>query len=437
MELKQHENWKRSVDVEVPVEVVQRHIDGLVQKYQRRMSLPGFRKGKAPESLVRSTLSDSLDQEVLDLVLPESFAEALRHAGVDPDTALRPRVEDLHYHAGQPLRFTAFFEVRPSLEPRDYKGLELTQEVTEVGEEDVARILEDLRQRSAEYPVSEAPAGLEAVVIVDYDARDEAGQPVADGKRHDYPLELGARGLLPEFRDGLLGARAGEGRTLTVDYPAEFGNPKLAGRKVRYDMKIKEVREKKLPELDDNFASTRFGAKDLEDFRTRIRLRLEGEERFAARERLEAAVAEEVVRRNDFAPPESMVEDLLDRLVERAREENKEVSDEDVARVRTEYRPAAERSVKRQLLWEALARAEKLAPSKEEMDAEVTRIVQAGAAEAQAEGRGAPDEAVVRTPRNLARIEDALTDRKVYEFLVNAAQVKTVSRPRASQPASS
>ena len=294
---------------------------------------------------------------------------------------------------------------------------------------DVARVLEDLRQRAAEYPPAEAEAGEGSLVVVDYVAKGEDGQLLPDGKRHNYPLELGAAGLLPEFRAGLLGARAGESRTLNVPYAADFRNQDLAGKNVRYEMKIKEVREKKLPDLDDTFARERFGARDLEDLRSRIRLRLEGEEHLAARERLEAALVEEVVKRNEFTPPESMVEGILDRLSERAREEDKEVPDEEIARLRVAYRAAAERTVKRDLLWEAIARDEQLEVPQDELDAEIRRIVESGAAEAAA-GQRAPDEAALRSPRNLERIRGALLDRKVYEFLIQAAEVKTATRPR-------
>jgi trigger factor len=431
VELKQLENWKRSLTVEVPVEDVQRHIDQLVQQYQRRMSLPGFRKGKAPGSLVRSSLSETIDQEVLDRLVPEAFEEALKQVGLE--SALHPRVEDLHYHAGEPLRFTALFEVRPDLTPRDYKGLSLSQETFEVADADVARVVEDLRQRAAEYPPTEAEAGDASLVVVDYVAKGEDGQLLPDGRRHNYPLELGAAGLLPEFREGLLGAKAGESRTLNVPYAPDFRNQDLAGKNVRYEMKIKEVREKKLPELDDTFARERFGARDLEDLRSRVRLRLEGEEHLAARERLEASLVEEVVKRNEFTPPESMVEGILDRLSERAREEDKEVPDEEIARLRVAYRAAAERTVKRDLLWEAIARDEKLEVPQDELDAEIRRIVESGAAEAAA-GQRAPDEATLRSPRNLERIRGALLDRKVYEFLIQAAEVKTATRPRPQAP---
>ena len=427
VELKQLENWKRSLDVEVPVEDVQRHFDRLVQEHRRRMALPGFRKGKVPEHLVRQSLAGSIDEEFLNQVVPEAYEQALREAHVEP--ASQAQIENLQYRPGEPLRFTALFEVRPELEPRDYRGLKLLQEVAEVGDADVERVLADLRQQAAEFPVVEAEAGPESVVVVDYQAHDESGQPLPDGRRHGYALELGAAGLLPEFRDGLLGARAGQGRTLLVSYPADFRNPKLAGKKVRYDMTVKEVREKKLPELDDNLARERFGYRDVEDLRSHIRLRLEGEERLAARERLESAVVDEVLRRNDFSPPESMVESLLERLVERAKERDAGVPEEELARLRRDYHPAAERSVKRQLLWEAIARAEQLKLSTEEVDAEVRRMVEAGAAGA-GRGQRGPDEATLRQPRNLERIQDALLDRKVFEFLIQASEVETRPRPR-------
>ncbi len=428
VELKQLEGWKRALEVEIPVEDVNRQMDTIVEEFRRRMSVPGFRKGKVPEKMARQSLGPTVDEEFLRRVVPEAYERAVREAAVVP--AGQATIENLDYKPGQPLKFTALFEARPEIQPRDYKGLKLKQENDEVNEDDVDKVLADLRERSADFPVSEGTAGPDSILLTDYEAHDENGKLMPEGRQHNYPIELGAEGLLPEFRTGLVGAKAGEGRTLTVNYPSDFRNEKMAGHSVRYDMKIREIREKKLPDLDDNFASTRFGARDLADLKSRIRLQLEGESRLAARERLEAAVVDDVISRNDFSPPESMVEELLNNVERRARDESKDITDDDVRNLREGYKSAAQRAVKRDLLWEAISRTEGLTVEATEVDAEIQRILES--AKSRQPGQG-PDERTLRSEAGRSRIHDALADRKVYEFLTGSAEIAQVVRPRQSR----
>ena len=423
VDYKELEGWKRSLDVEIPVEDVNRHFDRLVDDFRRRMAVPGFRKGRAPKDMVMQNLGPSIEEEFLRKVIPDAYEQAMQTVSAVPVS--QAQIENLHYKQGEPLRFTAVFEVRPEIHPRDYTGLSLRQEMVEIADEDVDGVLAGLVERAAEYPLVEGEAGPRSIVMVDYEAVDSQGKVIPDGRQKDYPVELGAEGLLPEFERGLAGARAGESRTLTVNYPPEFRNQKLAGQSIRYTMKIKEIRDKKLPTLDDNLARERFGARDLEDLKSRVRLQMEGEERLAARERLEGSLVDEVISRNDFTPPESMVEEILESVVERARSETPKASDEDIARLRDAYRSAAARAVKRQILWDAVARAEKLEVSDADVEAEILRILEApGAREA---GR---DEQTLRAPRNLSRIRSALEDRKVFDFLLQGAKVETTTRPR-------
>lgn len=428
VELKELQGWKRSLDVEIPVEDVNRQMDTIVEEFRRRMSVPGFRKGKVPEKMARQSLGTTVDDEFLRRVVPEAYERAVRETAVVP--AGQATIENLDYKPGQPLKFTALFEARPEIQPRDYRGLKLKQEIDEVTEEDVDKVLADLKERTAEFPVTEAPAGPGSIVMVDYEAHDENGKLMPEGRQHNYPVELGAEGLLPEFQTGLLGAKGGEGRTLTVNYPPEFRNQAMAGHSVRYDMKIREIREKKLPELDDNFAITHFGARDLQDLKSRIQLKMEGESRLAARERLEAAVVDGVIARNDFSPPESMVEELLNNVERRARDESKEITDDEVRQLREGYKTAAQRAVKRDLLWEAISRAESLKVEEAEVDSEIQRIVESARNRPQAE---APDERALRSPAGRSRIHDALADRRVYEFLTGSAEIEQSVRPRQSR----
>ena len=183
VELRELEGWKRSLDVEVPAEEVGRHFDELIQDYRRRMAVPGFRKGHAPESVVRQSLGGSIEEELLRRVVPEAYESAVHERGLSPIS--QAQIENLRYKQGEPLRFSAVFEVRPELAPRDYRGLEFRQEIYDVADEDVEKVLADLRNRATEFPIVEGGAGPASILVVDYEAHGEDGKLLPDGRRKD------------------------------------------------------------------------------------------------------------------------------------------------------------------------------------------------------------------------------------------------------------
>jgi trigger factor len=228
---------------------------------------------------------------------------------------------------------------------------------------------------------------------------------------------LGAPGMLPDLENGLLGAVAGQERTVDVQYPAEYERAELAGKKVRYVISVRKIEEKKLRPLDDNLAREVFKLQSLEELRSRIRLNLEGEERVRMQRELEAALSEELVQRNPIELPERLIEWMLDRVIHKATE-GKSVPEALHKELEGRFRPNVERSLRREALLESLARQEHLEVTEEEVNAEIQRMVEADARQA------ARIRARYQSPDRRRALRESLLERKALDWLINAAEIQ-------------
>lgn len=405
---------RRVLELTVPPEEVGRHLDRVADEFQRRATLPGFRRGRVPRSLLEARYGGSLQEEALESAVEEAYEQALREKELTPVGS--PRIEDVRYRPGDALRFRVVLEVRAPVEAKDYRGIALVRRVREVPEEEVASALERIREESAVRTAVDRAAEAGDVVAVDHVRIDEKGRTLKGTRVRDAELTLSEPGLLPEFREALIGARAGEGRTLQVRYPEDFSNPDLAGRSARFHLKVKKILEKKLRDLDDNLARELFQLGSLEELRSRIRLQLEGEERLRARRQLEEQLVEELLRRNTVPVPEGLVarlaEDALTRTVGETR-----IPDEERESLSGRFRQAMERRVAREWLLEAIARQEGIEVAEDELAEELSQI-------AQARGRAGAEFRALPAAQRRERVRDVLLERKIFDFLLGASEVK-------------
>jgi len=307
-------------------------------------------------------------------------------------------------------------DVRPSITPRDYFELSVpTREIT-IPEDEVEKSLEELRQRTADWSPVEREAALGDAVVVDYVRLNAKGKPVHKSEQKDALVELDAQGLLPEFRENLIGKKGGEHVEFTVTYPEEFGNAELKGRTATFSLDVKGVRERRVRPLDDAFASEVIGMRDLAELRARMRLNLEGEARLKASRDEEEAIVDQLLAKNPIALPESMVAEYLEDLLQRLKDEREWTAEEE-DRFRTEYRPTAERRIKRDLLLDAIMRAESIGVSEEEIDATLRGAMGE-------ETTGPEAERAIRNPAQRERARNHLLERKLFQLLREKAQLK-------------
>ncbi len=407
--------WQHVLDVEVPVEEVEARLDEVARQLQRRASLPGFRPGRVPLEMVRQHFAERLEQEFLETFVPRVAGEAVDQARLNP--VIPPLVRDLRFSPGQPLRFEVAVDVRPEIEAKDYKGLPVKRRPQVVDETAVERVLQGLRDESAVYVDLDRPAQRGDIVLLDSTRLDTNGRRLPGSRLKARRIPLGAPDVLPDLENGLLGAEAGQERTLDVHYPADYPVQELAGKPARYVVRIRKIQEKKLRELDDNFARDVFRLESLEELRSRVRLNLEGEERVRIQREVEGTITDELIRRNPLELPERLVGFMLERVIAEAMGDRS--VDEALRReLEGRYRPGVERSLKREILLAAVARQERREAGDEDVAQELERM-------AQAEPRHAARiRARYQSAERRQALRESLLERKALDWLINAADVQ-------------
>jgi trigger factor len=408
-------NWQHALDIEVPVEEVEARLDEVARQVQRRASLPGFRPGRVPLELVRHHFADSVEREFLESFVPRIAGEAVDRARLDP--AIPPLVRNLRFTPGQPLCFEVAVDVRPEIEARDYKRLPAQRRAHAVEEAAVERGLNGLREESAVFVDLNRPAQRGDVVLLDSVRLDAAGRRLSSSRLKARRIPLGTPDVVPDLENGLLGAEAGQERTLEIRYPADYPAQELAGQTVRYMVRIRKIQEKKLRDLDDTFAREVFRLESLEELRSRVRLSLEGEERVRIQREVEGAIADELIRRNPFDLPERLTGYMLDRVIAEAVGERR-VDGTLRAELETRYRPGVERSLKREILLGAVARQEALEVGEEDVAREIERMTQAEPRQA------ARVRARYQDAERRRALRESLLERKALDWLINAADMQ-------------
>jgi trigger factor len=409
------EGLRRAVDINLDAIEVREFIDGLVDAYRRRYAVPGFRPGKAPSSVILGRFQDEIERAVHQELVPRTIEQALEEHKLHP--AGPGKLSRFRYNPNEPLSFCVEVEIWPEFELKPYEDLDVDRLVEEVSDPEIGQYLDWLRDRVADLQPVDRPAQSGDLVDVELESLNAEGGRTAGTEPESATIEVGAANLLPEFRAAVEGIAPAEVRDLAVAYPEDFGNEDLRGQTRRYRMTVKQIREKNLPPLDDDFARKLEGSLDLEGLRAKVRLRLESEKRLAARERLEQAIVDRLIHENPFDLPQSSVHSALDRLAQRHREDGQEVDPAELERV---YRSHIERAHRRELVLVKVAEREGIEVGKDEVEAEIARM-------AQQEGRKV--EEVRGEIADLDRFRDFMFERRVFEALARKIKVREVSVP--------
>lgn len=372
--------------IELPVEEVNKSFDKAYQKLAQQVNIPGFRKGKAPRKMIEARIGiDGMRSEAFDFIIPDAYRRAVKENAVEP--VGRPEVTDVTLNPGEPCVFTVSVVTRPEVTLGEYKGLSVEAPVTEVTAEEVDKQIDALRERHAKMVVVEdAELANGDFAIIDFDGMID-GKPFSGGQSKGYPLEVGSGSFIPGFEDQLLGAKAGEEREVKVTFPSEYFVPELAGKDAVFTTKINDIKRKELPELSDDFAKEAGDADTLEEMKTKMMAKLT--EAAAKKDESafrEAAVAKAVANAT-IEVPEIMVEDQVAHMIQDLEMSLKQrglaidkylgYMNMDMAALTERYRPAAAEQVRTELTLEAIVKAEALAVTDEEFNAEVEKMAQA------------------------------------------------------------
>lgn len=420
---------RKNLVVEIPSAVVDAEIDKVSKDYSRAARVPGFRPGKVPAKVVRQRFRDQILHDVAHGLIPRAVDEALRERGVEPVNT--PDIRDVMVEEGQPLKFTATFETVPPIDPGDYAAITLRRKPVAVEDAAVEQALSSLRERSARYePVEGRGVEVGDSVLMDLKRTaapkpgEEAETPHTD--RHDnVTVDIGAPANPPGFDEELAGLQAGDTKTFDVRYPADYTIGELAGTTVQYDVTLKAIRKRVVPDLDDEFAKDVGSFDTLDALRTRVRGDLEHEAAHEADREIRADLLRQLASRVTFDVPSSLLDREIDRRVE---EFVRRLIEQDIDPMRTninweEFRErqkdAASEAVRGALVLDEVARRESITVSDEDVQAEIDRY---------AERTGRTPAAVrarLEKDGSLAGLYAGLRREKTMAFLLSRATVVT------------
>jgi trigger factor len=373
------------VEAEVPPDEVEREIAKTARQLGREMRIPGFRKGKVPPPVVIRRIGREavLDETVRDAI-GRWYADAIGEAKIapvgDPDLNLGDLPDE-----GQPLTFTVEIGVRPTATLGDYKGVEVGRREPVASDEAIDAELEQLRERAARLETVERPAADGDFVVMDY-VGSIGGEPFEGGTGRDQMVELGSGRLIPGFEEQLAGAAAGDERTVSLTFPDDYGATQLAGQEAEFAVTVNEIKEKRLPELDDDFAVDQAGFDSLEELRDDIRSKLLAADESQVEQAFREAVVDAVVREATVEVPDTLVEararELWDRMIHSLSHQGIDkdaylrIAGKDEQELLEEAKPDAEQALRREAVIAAVIAAEGIEPA----DGDVLDALQASAA---------------------------------------------------------
>ncbi len=371
------EGCKHSLEITVPLEEVEAETSRAVANVQKRAKLPGFRPGKAPAAIIRQQFSGDIRRQVLESLIPKHLHN--RFEAEDLKVVGQPDVTEVHMDPGEPLRFKAEFEVIPDVELQDYKGLTVKYHDPSVTDENVDKRFEELRHQKAEF-VNEDPRPLQNGDFAVLALESIGGVDGPAVKDDEMTLEIGGGDTLENFSDNLRGMSPGEEKEFDVQYPEDYGQPKLSGKTVRFRAQVKGVRRKELPEINDEFAQDLGDYRTVDELREAVRKSIFGQRQFEAQQEAKNQLVDKLVDLHEFPVPETFVEQQIkSRLEQRVRALAEQGIDPkslniDWKKLMESQRDKALREVKASMLLSRISEREAISATRDEVDKEVDRM---------------------------------------------------------------
>jgi len=410
---------KRTLSFEIADDALQQEKARIAEKLRKDVKVPGFRQGKVPAGYIRKNYGEEVEADAVQNLLTRVYREAVISEGLNP--LGDPRFENLGVVDGSGITVEAHIEVRPDVQISDYKNVPLELEQREVGDKEVDETLQSIRERMTAYATVDRAAASGDMLVIDLTPYTESGELDEKSGQKNYGVALESENLLPVFREELTGMKAGEEKDVEVKYPEDFPEKQLANAERRYHIKVSEVKEALVPELDDSFAkNVAPNIESLAELKDRIREDLQKEEDTRYRHDAQEKVIDVLIERHGFEVPDTMVENYLTSIVEEDRRRRPQVDSEEQREreVREVFRNPAVRSVKKFFVMESVVRQEGLKVTEEEIDEKIKSM---------ADDAGRPLDEVKNTfrdPRLRLNLESDILDQKVLNFLREEADIK-------------
>lgn len=406
---------RKEISVEIPESEVRQEYEKVLGEYAAKAKFDGFRRGRAPRERVRALFDRDIKHDVFDSLIPRVLEEELRALGLSPVSV--PVLKELHDDDGRPLRCTAAFEVLPDFDLPDYRSVRVKAKAAEVAEADVDKALEDVRARAAEFvPVEGRGVRSGDYAVVEMQGRDKKTKRLLPVEK--AVVFAGHADNEPALNEKLEGMTKGEERAFEVAYPKDHPNRRVAGKDIAYSLKVREIKEKRLPELDDEFAKGLGSPEGLADLREKVRRELQEVRERAGRNEAASEILAGIADQIALELPESLVEQeslaVLRRMLQSVRD--RRLSAEALEGLKTEARKQAVDHLRNHLIIEKIAKKEGFGVTEEEVQAEVREMARASRV-----SEAALADMVRRDERRREELVESLLFRKTVDFLLKTA----------------
>lgn len=373
-----------TLKITLPAEEVNKGFKKAVAKIAGQVNIPGFRKGKAPRNIIEMHYGkEAVKQEAFELVANQFYTEALEQEKLIPVSD--PKVEDSVFEENKDMELTIKVTLKPEVKLGDYKELHVEKEAVEVTDEAVEEQVQGLRSRHAKMVEAEEGAVIEKgdFAIIDF-AGTVDGEPFSGGEGKGYPLEVGSNSFIPGFEDQLVGLKKGDSTDVDVTFPEEYFVKELAGKQAIFKVNVQDVKRKELPELTDEYVAANSDCKTVEELRASYKERMQKAAENNAQIAYEKALIDLAVANAEFEVPEIMIEDRVTQMIDEMRmslearkltlEQYMQYSGIDMKQLRERQHDAAVENVKTDLVLDAIAKAENIQVSMEDVDSELSAI---------------------------------------------------------------
>jgi trigger factor len=370
------EGCKHSLEISIPVDVVESETSRVVDDIQKRAKLQGFRPGKAPANLIRKQFAGDIRQKVLENLIPVHLQKQLDAENLNAvDT---PEISDVHFHDFAPLKFKATFEVFPEVALGEYNNVEVPYQDPEVTEEDIAKRIDEIREQKAQYiNIDPRPVVDGDFAVVSLESLEGVvGEPV---KTDEMVLEIGAKETFEAFTENIRGLTPGDEKDFEVVYPEDYGSEKLAGKTVKFHAVLKGLRRKELPELDDEFAQELGDYRTVDELKEAVRKAIFSQRQNEAQQEAKNQIVDKLVDAHEFPVPETFVErQIKNRVEQRLRAMAEQGIDPrklqlDWDKLKESQREKAIREVKASILLGKVSERESIRATRDEVDGEVEK----------------------------------------------------------------
>lgn len=421
--------------VEVAKEEFDKALDQAFKKVVKQVTVPGFRKGKVPRRIFEARFGvEALYQDALDIILPQAYQKAVEETGIEPVD--QPEVDIEQLEKGKNLIFKAVVTVKPEVKLGEYKGLEIPAKDFSVTDEQLQEELERIRERQAELIVVE-DGKLENgdLAVIDFEGFID-GEPFEGGKAENYNLELGSNTFIPGFEEQLVGMAKGEEKEIKVTFPEEYHVEELKGKEAVFKVKVNEIKRKKLPELDDEFAKDVSEFETLEEFKADLRQKLEEQAKQEEENYKRDRVAEKAAEKAEIDIPQVMIDHEVEHMVQdfeqRLRFQGLDLDNyfkftgSSMEQLKEQFKEDAEKRVRISLTIEAIGKAENIEVTEEDIDKELDKMAELYSQDKEQLKK------VFQSQGSLDRIKTDIQFRKTLDFLVEHS--KTVeAQPEEEQ----